>query len=322
MPEAYLVDAVRTPTGRKKGSLAGLHPADLGAHPIKALIARTGIDPHVVEDVVWGCTETIGGQAGDIGRTAWLVAGLPEEVPGVTVDRQCGSSQQAVHFAAQGVMSTYKGKALGTIGDFGCFSFHETKNYSMGEGGALLIRDPEYNERAEILREKGTNRAKFFRGQVDKYTWVDYGSSYLPSEMNAAYLWGQLQAADQINNDRLASWNDYYQALRPLEQAGKLELPAIPEGCVHNAHMFWVKCRDLEERTAFIQHLKDSGVLAVFHYIPLHSAPAGLRYGRFSGEDVYTTKESDRLVRLPLYYGLTAQDRQQVIQAVKAFFEV
>lgn len=229
---------------------------------------------------------------------------------------------KVVEDAAQGVMSTYKGKALGTIGDFGCFSFHETKNYSMGEGGALLIRDPEYNERAEILREKGTNRAKFFRGQVDKYTWVDYGSSYLPSEMNAAYLWGQLQAADQINNDRLASWNDYYQALRPLEQAGKLELPAIPEGCVHNAHMFWVKCRDLEERTAFIQHLKDSGVLAVFHYIPLHSAPAGLRYGRFSGEDVYTTKESDRLVRLPLYYGLTAQDRQQVIQAVKAFFEV
>lgn len=229
---------------------------------------------------------------------------------------------KVVEDAAQGVMSTYKGKALGTIGDFGCFSFHETKNYSMGEGGALLIRDPEYNERAEILREKGTNRAKFFRGQVDKYTWVDYGSSYLPSEMNAAYLWGQLEAADQINNDRLASWNDYYQALRPLEQAGKLELPAIPEGCVHNAHMFWVKCRDLEERTAFIQHLKDSGVLAVFHYIPLHSAPAGLRYGRFSGEDVYTTKESDRLVRLPLYYGLTAQDRQQVIQAVKAFFEV
>lgn len=229
---------------------------------------------------------------------------------------------KVVEDAAQGVMSTYKGKALGTIGDFGCFSFHETKNYSMGEGGALLIRDPEYNERAEILREKGTNRAKFFRGQVDKYTWVDYGSSYLPSEMNAAYLWGQLQAADQINNDRLASWNDYYQALRPLEQAGKLELPAIPEDCVHNAHMFWVKCRDLEERTAFIQHLKDSGVLAVFHYIPLHSAPAGLRYGRFSGEDVYTTKESDRLVRLPLYYGLTAQDRQQVIQAVKAFFEV
>ena len=229
---------------------------------------------------------------------------------------------KVVEDAAQGVMSTYKGKALGTIGDFGCFSFHETKNYSMGEGGALLIRDPEYNERAEILREKGTNRAKFFRGQVDKYTWVDYGSSYLPGEMNAAYLWGQLQAADQINNDRLASWNDYYQALRPLEQAGKLELPAIPEGCVHNAHMFWVKCRDLEERTAFIQHLKDSGVLAVFHYIPLHSAPAGLRYGRFSGEDVYTTKESDRLVRLPLYYGLTAQDRQQVIQAVKAFFEV
>lgn len=188
---------------------------------------------------------------------------------------------KVVEDAAQGVMSTYKGKALGTIGDFGCFSFHETKNYSMGEGGALLIRDPEYNERAEILREKGTNRAKFFRGQVDKYTWVDYGSSYLPSEMNAAYLYAQLLEADRINNDRLASWNAYYEAFAPLEQAGKVELPALPEGCVHNAHMFWLKLHDLEERTAFIQHLKDNGVQAVFHYIPLHSAPAGLKFGVF-----------------------------------------
>ena len=228
---------------------------------------------------------------------------------------------KVVEDAAQGVMSTYKGKALGTIGDFGCFSFHETKNYSMGEGGALLIRDPEYNERAEILREKGTNRAKFFRGQVDKYTWVDYGSSYLPSEMNAAYLYAQLLEADRINNDRLASWNAYYEAFAPLEQAGTVELPALPEGCVHNAHMFWLKLRDLEERTAFIQHLKDNGVLAVFHYIPLHSAPAGLKFGVFSGEDVYTTRESERLVRLPLYYGLTEEDRNTVIRSVLSFWK-
>ena len=228
---------------------------------------------------------------------------------------------KVVEDAAQGVMSTYKGKALGTIGDFGCFSFHETKNYSMGEGGALLIRDPEYKERAEILREKGTNRAKFFRDQVDKYTWVDYGSSYLPSEMNAAYLYAQLLEADRINNDRLASWNAYYEAFAPLEQAGKVELPALPEGCVHNAHMFWLKLHDLEERTAFIQHLKDNGVLAVFHYIPLHSAPAGLKFGVFSGEDVYTTRESERLVRLPLYYGLTEEDRNTVIRSVLSFWK-
>lgn len=228
---------------------------------------------------------------------------------------------KVVEDAAQGVMSTYKGKALGTIGDFGCFSFHETKNYSMGEGGALLIRDAEYNEKAEILREKGTNRAKFFRGQVDKYTWVDYGSSYLPSELNAAYLYAQLLEADKINDNRLASWNAYHEAFAPLEQAGKLELPAIPEGCAHNAHMFWLKLRDLEERTAFIQYLKGNGVQAVFHYIPLHSAPAGLKFGVFAGQDVYTTKESERLVRLPLYYGLTEADRNTVIETVLSFWK-
>lgn len=202
--------------------------------------------------------------------------------------------------AAQGVMSTYKGRALGTIGDFGCYSFHETKNYSMGEGGALVINNPEYNERAEILREKGTNRSKFFRGQVDKYTWVDFGDSYLPSELNAAYLWAQLCAADEINENRMASWNQYYQELKGLEESGRIELPVIPEGCVHNAHMFYIKCRDLEERTSFISYMKEEGILTVFHYIPLHSAPAGLKYGRFSGKDLYTTKESERLVRLPM----------------------
>ncbi|MFR7746465.1 MAG: dTDP-4-amino-4,6-dideoxygalactose transaminase [Eggerthellaceae bacterium] len=226
-----------------------------------------------------------------------------------------------VEDAAQGVMSSYKGRALGTIGDFGCFSFHETKNYSMGEGGALIINKPEYNDRAEIIREKGTNRSRFFRGQVDKYTWVDYGSSYLPSDMNAAYLWGELEVADTINNDRLASWQRYWDAFAPLAQAGRVELPVVPEGCKHNAHMFYLKCKDLTERTAFIDYLKQQGVQAVFHYIPLHSSPAGMRFGRFNGVDVFTTSESDRLVRLPLYYGLTQEDQNQVIAAVMAFYE-
>ncbi|MBP3509427.1 dTDP-4-amino-4,6-dideoxygalactose transaminase [Oscillibacter sp.] len=227
---------------------------------------------------------------------------------------------KVVEDAAQGVMSTYKGRALGTIGDLGCYSFHETKNYSMGEGGALVINDPAYNERAEILREKGTNRAKFFRGQVDKYTWVDFGDSYLPSELNASYLWAQLEKADEINNDRLATWNAYRAAFQPLADAGKVELPTIPEGCAHNAHMFYLKCKNLEERTALIAYLKEHGVLAVFHYVPLHSAPAGLKFGRFDGEDVYTTKESDRLVRLPMYYGLTEEDRVAAIKWVMNFF--
>ena len=221
---------------------------------------------------------------------------------------------KVIEDAAQGVMSYYKGRALGTIGDFGCYSFHETKNYSMGEGGALLIRNPEDNDAAEILREKGTNRARFFRGQVDKYTWVDYGSSYLPSDMNAAYLWAQLQEADSINDNRLSIWNTYSEAFAPLAASGRVEVPTVPEECVHNAHMYYLKLRDLEDRTAFIQHLKDNGIIAVFHYIPLHSAPAGLKFGRFHGEDRFTTSESDRLVRLPLYYGLTHEDQQHVIR--------
>ena len=228
---------------------------------------------------------------------------------------------KVVEDAAQGVMSTYKGKYLGTIGDFGCYSFHETKNYSMGEGGAILINNPEYIERAEILREKGTNRAKFFRGQVDKYTWVDFGDSYLPSELNAAYLWAQLEKADEINEDRLKTWNLYYETLKPLEEEGKVELPVIPEGCVHNAHMFYIKVKDLEERTALLSFLKENGVLAVFHYIPLHSAPAGLKYGRFHGDDQYTTKESERLLRLPMYYGLDKEDLITIVDAVIDFFE-
>jgi dTDP-4-amino-4,6-dideoxygalactose transaminase len=227
-----------------------------------------------------------------------------------------------VEDAAQGVMSAYKGKALGTIGDFGCYSFHETKNYSMGEGGAVLVNNPDCVERAEILREKGTNRARFFRGQVDKYTWVDIGDSFLPSELNAAYLWAQLEMADAINENRLASWNAYWDAFSDLKEKGLVELPTVPEDCVHNAHMFYLKCRDLEERTAFIRFLKERDILAVFHYIPLHSAPAGLRFGRFKGEDRYTTAESERLVRLPLYYGLKKEDRDSVIKAVRDFYGV
>lgn len=227
---------------------------------------------------------------------------------------------KVVEDAAQGVSSYYKGKALGTFGNFGCFSFHETKNYSMGEGGALLIRDEKDMEKAEIVREKGTNRSKFFRGQIDKYTWVDFGSSYLPSDMNAAYLWAQLESVDEIFNSRMNTWNAYYEAFRPLAEAGLVELPFIPAHCSHNAHMFYMKLKDLEERTAFIDHMKANGILTVFHYIPLHSAPAGVKYGRFHGEDVYTTKESERLVRLPLYYNMAKEDLDKVIASVLAFF--
>ena len=222
--------------------------------------------------------------------------------------------------AAQGVMASYKGKALGSIGDYGCYSFHETKNYSMGEGGALLIRDREHVERAEIIREKGTDRSKYFRGQVDKYRWQEFGSSYLPSELNVAYLYAQLEMADQINEARLARWNEYYKLLTPLAQAGRIELPVVPEGCVHNAHMFYIKTADEHERQELINYLKERDILAVYHYVPLHSAPAGIKYGRFNGEDVYTTKESERLLRLPMYYGLTAEETAFVADQVKKFY--
>ncbi len=222
--------------------------------------------------------------------------------------------------AAQGMMASYKGRALGTIGDFGCFSFHETKNYSMGEGGALLIRDEKYVEEAEIIREKGTNRSKYYRGQIDKYTWVNFGSSYLPSDMNAAYLYSQLEIAEKINDARLACWERYRENLMPLAEAGKIELPGVPEGCIHNAHMFYIKAKDIQERTAFIDYMKEQGVLCVFHYIPLHTAPAGLKFGRFHGEDKYTTRESERLVRLPMYYGLTPEQVDDICDAVKKFY--
>lgn len=226
-----------------------------------------------------------------------------------------------VEDAAQGLMSTYKGKALGTIGDFGCISFHETKNYSMGEGGALYINDPKYIEDAEIIREKGTNRSKFFRGQIDKYTWVNAGSSYLPSDMNAAYLWAQLEIADEINEHRLALWDTYYEGLKPLEEKGLIELPFITEECKHNAHMFYIKTKDLKERTKLIDYLKENGIMGVFHYIPLHSAPAGDKYTRFNGEDKFTTIESERILRLPMYYSLETETVKKICETVKVFYK-
>ena len=223
--------------------------------------------------------------------------------------------------AAQGIMSTYKGKALGAIGDFGCFSFHETKNFSMGEGGAILIKDEKYIDDAEIFREKGTDRSKYYRGQVDKYRWQNYGSSYLPSDMNAAYLWAQLELADEITKARMDRWEQYRESLSDLADAGIIELPYIPDHCTHNAHMFYIKVRDIDVRTAFIDYMKSKDVLTVFHYIPLHTAPAGIKYGRFNGTDEYTTRESDRLVRLPMYYKLTEKDVDYICDAIHEFFK-
>ena len=227
---------------------------------------------------------------------------------------------KVVEDAAQGVSSTYKGKALGAIGDFGCYSFHETKNYSMGEGGALLIRNPSDISMAEIIREKGTNRSQYFRGEIDKYTWVAAGSSYLPSELNAAYLYAQLEEESMIYDQRMSSWNRYYEKLLPLSKEGAIELPVIPEGCVHNAHMFYIKAKDLEERTNLIAWLKEHQVHSVFHYIPLHSSPAGKQLGRFSGEDRYTTRESERLLRLPMYYGLEPETVDYITDQVIGFY--
>ena len=228
---------------------------------------------------------------------------------------------KVVEDAAQGVNAFYKGKALGTIGDFGCYSFHETKNYSMGEGCAILFQDDRYLEPAEILREKGTNRSQYFRGKIDKYTWVGYGSSYLPSDMNAAYLWAQLEEADKINDKRLSIWNFYHEELKELEDKGVLERPYIPEYASHNAHMYYIKVKDLRVRTKLLAYLKERGILSVFHYVPLHSATAGKKFGRFHGEDVYTTKESERLCRLPMYYSLSLEEAAEVVKALKEFPE-
>lgn len=222
--------------------------------------------------------------------------------------------------AAQGVMAKYKGQYLGNIGDMGCYSFHETKNYSCGEGGLLLMKEKNFFEKAEIIREKGTNRSRFFRGQVDKYSWVNMGSSYLPSELNMACLLGQLEIAEKINQQRLYTWNYYYEGLQELQKNGDLILPTIPDGCEHNAHMFYIKVRSLKERSLLIKHLKSLGILAVFHYIPLHSSEAGLRFSRFSGEDIFTTQESEKLLRLPLYYDMKKSDIEKVINGVRCFY--
>ena len=227
---------------------------------------------------------------------------------------------KVVEDAAQGVMSKYKGKSLGTIGDYGCYSFHETKNYSMGEGGAILIRDPKDSDRAEIIREKGTDRSRFLRGQVDKYTWVAAGSSYLPSDLNAAYLYAQLEVAQQVFDDRMNSWNKYNEAFKYLKDKGVIETPFVPEECDHNAHMYYIKLANITERTKFIDYMKENDILTVFHYIPLHSAPAGREYGVFAGEDKYTTKESERIVRLPLYYNM-GEAVDEVISKVYKYFE-
>lgn len=222
--------------------------------------------------------------------------------------------------AAQGVMSQYKGRYLGTIGNMGCFSFHETKNYQCGEGGAILFQEQSLFERAEIIREKGTDRSRFFRGQVDKYTWVDIGSSYLPSELNAAFLFGQLEKAEEIYENRMLSWNKYYKELKPLQEREVLSLPYVPSYCIHNAHMFYIKVRNLEERSKLLHFLKDRGITAVFHYVPLHSSEAGQKYGSFFATDCYTTTESNRLIRLPLYYNMLEQDIDRIIDCIYTFY--
>lgn len=221
--------------------------------------------------------------------------------------------------AAQGVNAFYKGKALGTIGDYGCYSFHETKNYSMGEGGALLFQDDSKLEAAEVLREKGTNRSKFFRGQIDKYTWVGYGSSYLPSDLNAAYLYAQLKEADTINDKRKAIYDHYHGHLQALAEKRVIERPYISPDAVHNAHMYYIKVKDLETRTRLIAYLKSREIMCVFHYIPLHSSPAGKKYGRFHGEDCFTTKESERLMRLPMFYNMSLEQADEVVKAIIQF---
>lgn len=269
------------------------------------------IDETLIEDAVTERTKAI----------------VPVHYAGVSceMDTICDIAKRhnlyVIEDAAQGVMATYKSRPLGTIGDYGCYSFHETKNLSMGEGGALLIKDKANILRAEIVREKGTNRSQFFRGEIDKYTWMDAGSSYLPSELNAAYLWAQLEDAQKIYDDRMRSWNLYYEQLKPLADEGRIELPVIPEGCVHNAHMFYIKTKDLKERTDLIFYLKGKQINSVFHYIPLHSSPAGKRLGVFHGEDKYTTRESERLLRLPMYYGLGKENIECVTESIKNFYK-
>ena len=247
-------------------------------------------------------------------------AGVAGEM-GTSMDIAHRHGLKVVEDAAQGVDACYKGKALGTIGDFGCYSFHETKNFTMGEGGALLFQKEEYLEKAEILREKGTDRSKFFRGQVDKYRWMDYGSSYLPSELNAAYLYAQLEAKDKIQKKRMEIYEYYHRNLADLAAEGKLEQPYVPQECEHNAHMYYLKVKDMKVRTRLLAYLRENGICSVFHYVPLHSAPAGQKFGRFAGEDVYTTKESERLLRLPMFYNLDMEDVKRIVDVIHKFQE-
>ena len=223
--------------------------------------------------------------------------------------------------AAQCVGSSYKNQALGSIGHLGCYSFHATKNYSMGEGGALLINNPNLIERAEIIREKGTNRSSFLKQEIETYTWVDIGSSYIPSDLAAAHLFTQLQDFEQINNDRLHSWQYYFDKLLPLVEQEKFDIMFIPEECQHNAHAFYIKTKNSDVRSKLKNYLKKSAIETASHYIPLHSSPAGDRFGRFNGEDVYTTSESERLLRLPMYYKLNKEEIDTVIDAINQFYK-
>lgn len=268
------------------------------------------IDENLIEDAITEKTKAV---------APVHYAGVGAEMDAI-MDIAKRHDLMVVEDAAQAIMASYKGKPLGTFGDFGCFSFHETKNFSMGEGGALLIRDAANIEAAEILREKGTDRSKYFRGELDKYRWQNQGSSYLPSDMNAAYLYAQLELAQEITGVRLERWKQYRELLTPLAEEGKIELPFIPQHCTHNAHMFYIKTKDTEERGALIQYLKERGVHAVFHYVPLHSAPAGEKYGRFHGEDRYTTKESERILRLPMFYKLSADEVEYIAGQIKEFY--
>lgn len=270
------------------------------------------IDENLIEDAITDATRVI---------VVVDYAGVAPDMDAINVMAK-RHGLLVVEDAAQGVMSKYKGHALGTIADFGCYSFHETKNYSAGEGGAIVINDAKYNERAEIIREKGTNRAQFFRGEVAKYNWMDKGSSYLPSELCAAYLWAQLEMADEINGNRLATWETYREAFEPYSENGIVELPTVPEECTHNGHMFYLKLKDLDTRTRFIAHMREHGILCVFHYVPLHSSPGGITFGRFAGADRHTTTESERLVRLPMYYNIDVDDLHNVISCAKAFLDV
>ncbi|MBR3340862.1 MAG: dTDP-4-amino-4,6-dideoxygalactose transaminase [Clostridiales bacterium] len=269
------------------------------------------IDEKIIEDAITDKTKVI---------VPVHYAGVPCDMDKI-MDIAARHNLKVVEDAAQGVKASYKGKALGSIGHYGCFSFHETKNYCMGEGGAILLRDHDDVEHAEIIREKGTNRSKFFRGEIDKYTWVDMGSSYLPSELNAAYLWAQLEVADEIFEDRMKKWKLYYEILSNTDiLKDRIELPYIPKECVHNAHMFFIKLKDLDERTRLNKYLRSKDIGAVFHYVPLHSAEAGLKFGRFHGEDKYTTKESERLLRLPLHYNLSMEEINYICDSIKEFF--